>query len=1242
MINIKTVVAVLVVAILVAAIPVTTRLTQQQQDIRSKAAGPTIATSPTTLTNTGSGYPVMSIFVTADPGVSWKVYYCTVAGTSCPNAWFAIPNGSGSGNAQSLTYQFPSNETGTHILALFDGNSVTQLASTTITFQTSGGGGEVALTGSIAISQNPVVKSGGSYPNVKVSINNANTNWVVYYNNNNGANCGGTCSATGSWTPFKDISGVSGNTSGSAGSYSFNWTPPSYITGTHTIALFDKNVSGIASKVDVTFQDGGGGSSGGVCIGQIGLNTTTTACGFTASWNLEAKYGANTCNVFIRDKDGDHRISLNNECSGERFLWTDDTGSIKGINIVNGQSYELFVSNGDPNGGCYNQSKGKITLNCPGTGGTGGSRPIEDVPSTCKTSQTCTASGKDTTCPAGSQWCYDGFCINEYYDPETKTCKAPVSDTTCISPGPVTNLRPVDGTEYPAGKRTVTLQWDAPSGGGPLSHYNVRLDDPTTTGTGKEPDVVADNYSSTSLQIPDLDNPTLYSWWVDAVSSCGALPSRAGASFTILGGSANVNYIIEGDVLNETSNPVGGATVCLDPPAGDTTCSSAGLLKSTTSSTDQSELMAGKYHIENVPPAESGHNVFIFPPQGYIVTSENPVLVNQGGISQSKYVGFNLQSPAGTTCEQVVTRARNTATNECKDFPTTCLDAGWEADPSCTATTGQGTTCYLITDELLEKERWDEEGFADCDDSKAIPYDEHPEEFSFAFTDQTAGLKTIYTKFIATDGSSQNFQKAILFKPGSALTNITCSYAPEGTATNITVTGTNLGSHTQLGSGGITVGGKKTQVTWTEGQTEISIQVPERLQSEIPILFQSDGGTVIRGSCVVNLATMNFTANIQCRPPGNLGAQDVQVQIYENLATSSATPRPIISQEIVLDKDGLPTRFTPQLETGKSYTMIIKAPGTVARKVNFIASNGTVIVPGPILLPVGNIAPVALADDQVNAFDKSELIRQWTLISDVVRSGDFNLDKRVNSIDYACMRPNLDTSSPTHQDEVYTLQSLSSTPVNSNSSSSFTVPASFGTADIFRDVILSAYGFTDNASKFIKDNSKISVTDLSGSCAGGGGWQPQSQTVTLNCAQHEAAVHELAHVWWHTFRLQNPEMAKGLARDLVRLANGDGSATAVAFAKTYVQGDGGSFEGMYCTDNGCADVQNIKDSDFDLTEAASNAKIIDWEIFAGLSSWTMGQFKSGTRALPSYLWKYFEPMFTGVIQVTPYYSGGYR
>ncbi|MBI2334933.1 hypothetical protein HYU96_04000, partial [Candidatus Daviesbacteria bacterium] len=49
--------------------------------------------------------------------------------------------------------------------------------------------------------------------------------------------------------------------------------------------------------------------------------------------------------------------------------------------------------------------------------------------------------------------------------------------------------------------------------------------------------------------------------------------------------------------------------------------------------------------------------------------------------------------------------------------------------------------------------------------------------------------------------------------------------------------------------------------------------------------------------------------------------------------------------------------------------------------------------------------PVDAGDGKINSLDKAELNRQWIAGQSASgRSGDFNRDGRVNSIDWACMR----------------------------------------------------------------------------------------------------------------------------------------------------------------------------------------------------------------------------------------------
>ncbi|MBI1888932.1 MAG: hypothetical protein HYS15_03335, partial [Candidatus Spechtbacteria bacterium] len=118
----------------------------------------------------------------------------------------------------------------------------------------------------------------------------------------------------------------------------------------------------------------------------------------------------------------------------------------------------------------------------------------------------------------------------------------------------------------------------------------------------------------------------------------------------------------------------------------------------------------------------------------------------------------------------------------------------------------------------------------------------------------------------------------------------------------------------------------------------------------------------------------------------------------------------------------------------------------------------------------------------------------------------------------------------------------------------------------FREQIFDFYGFTESAREFITAKSDIIVRDFSPT-SGGGFWHPDKNLVELFTAQHEAAVHELSHVWWHFFRLKYPKLKKGLVLDTVRLADLNpaeyrGCEQAIVFAHGYAYGTD-DWIGMY-------------------------------------------------------------------------------
>ncbi|MDQ5824825.1 MAG: hypothetical protein M3441_11570 [Chloroflexota bacterium] len=146
----------------------------------------------------------------------------------------------------------------------------------------------------------------------------------------------------------------------------------------------------------------------------------------------------------------------------------------------------------------------------------------------------------------------------------------------------------------------------------------------------------------------------------------------------------------------------------------------------------------------------------------------------------------------------------------------------------------------------------------------------------------------------------------------------------------------------------------------------------------------------------------------------------------------------------------------------------------------------------------------------------------------------------------------------------------------------------------FVETVMREHHFTPGARAWLRSEVRLRVDDLS-STRGGGYWQPSTREVRLFTGQHEAAVHELAHAWWHYRRdRRKDQMIEATVRlsaekdprykELARLAFG------------YVHGiPEQPWEGLLVSRN-------------------------DWEMFAGIASGTMGDM----RKLPPYMRRLYD------------------
>jgi hypothetical protein len=127
--------------------------------------------------------------------------------------------------------------------------------------------------------------------------------------------------------------------------------------------------------------------------------------------------------------------------------------------------------------------------------------------------------------------------------------------------------------------------------------------------------------------------------------------------------------------------------------------------------------------------------------------------------------------------------------------------------------------------------------------------------------------------------------------------------------------------------------------------------------------------------------------------------------------------------------------------------------------------------------------------------------------------------------------------------------------------------------------------------------------------SGGGFWWPDKKLVDLFTAQEEAAIHEIAHAWWHPRRLEGRSAAEMIVATVKLSEERDARyARAAQIANYYVYGiptqkDENSSTGWW------------------LGQIVEQGN--DWECYAGLASAVMGDIAK----LPPYVRRFYAELF---------------
>jgi len=176
---------------------------------------------------------------------------------------------------------------------------------------------------------------------------------------------------------------------------------------------------------------------------------------------------------------------------------------------------------------------------------------------------------------------------------------------------------------------------------------------------------------------------------------------------------------------------------------------------------------------------------------------------------------------------------------------------------------------------------------------------------------------------------------------------------------------------------------------------------------------------------------------------------------------------------------------------------------------------------------------------------------------------------------------------------------------------------------VFREELFRLFPFTSGAQDWFRREIGFQVLDHS-STAGGGGWYPHERTVRLNTIQYEAAIHELAHAWWHDRRHTQKD---ALVAAVHRLAQEADDYPAVGrLAYDYVHGiptQPGFEQGMLLPQNEWG------------TGGGSQGEWNDWEMYAGLASGCMADI----RQMPDYVRTFYEDLFVLLSDDAPVPAG---
>lgn len=326
-----------------------------------------------------------------------------------------------------------------------------------------------------------------------------------------------------------------------------------------------------------------------------------------------------------------------------------------------------------------------------------------------------------------------------------------------------------------------------------------------------------------------------------------------------------------------------------------------------------------------------------------------------------------------------------------------------------------------------------------------IAYTDHPLTLPYSFVNKTLGDHQIWVKFIGTDANGQPTEKTAgpfpitIISANPSIDGVDCDSTLEG-GVRFTIRGSNFGSQ-QGRRGSVKSGQSALHVdSWSDTQVLATLNQAGTVgQGFLVKLVRDDQAQSDDTSCSISTSQIQVGTRLFCGTDSGLGVSNVELTIAE--ARDGGT---VATETVTIDSKGL-IKATNKLNEGKPYRIGIKTPRSLRRVFEVKkASRGTTKI-GPVELPVGDVFPI-LGDGKINSADYGELVREWVVAQAATseKRADLNGDGRVNSFDWACMRPFFNQS----DDGIPTAFPLESLASPSPSPAVVSIPVSTSSANI--------------------------------------------------------------------------------------------------------------------------------------------------------------------------------------------------